>query len=191
MFITLYGINNIGKSTQAELLVDRLKAEGKDAVYVKYPVYELEPTGVFLNDYLRGRIDKKISEEELQMWFVMNRFQFENQLKTWLSEGKYVVSEDYVGTGIAWGLSKGADLAWLEAINAPLVKEDLAILLDGERFKEASEAGHEHESNDELMKRSREVHLELGERYAWLKVGVVPGAEATADLLWEVISGKI
>ena len=63
MFITLYGINNIGKSTQALRLVERLKAEGFDAVYVKFPVYDVEPTGVYLNQFLRSGGAQEISEE--------------------------------------------------------------------------------------------------------------------------------
>ncbi len=51
--IVFYGINNLGKSTQAELLVERIKQEGKKAQHIKYPIYELEPTGSMINRYLR------------------------------------------------------------------------------------------------------------------------------------------
>ena len=32
-FIAIYGVNNIGKTTHAKLIVERLKKEGHDAVY--------------------------------------------------------------------------------------------------------------------------------------------------------------
>jgi len=187
MLITLYGINNIGKSTQALRLVEHLKAAGQDAVYVKYPVYELEPTGVFLNQFLRSGQAQKISEEELQTWFTLNRYQFEPTLKEWLAEGKIVVAEDYTGTGIAWGTVKGAKTEWLEVLNTYLVKEDLAILLDGERHISAMEEGHLHESNDGFMQRSRQVHLDLAERYEWTVVPVQESKEGTEALLWEAV----
>ena len=99
MLITLYGINNIGKSTQAKKLVERLESEGKTVKYIKYPVYEIEPTGRFLNDFLRGggteQAAKAASEEELQMWFTLNRYQFEPTLKKWLADGVIVIAEDY------------------------------------------------------------------------------------------------
>ena len=38
-FIVLYGINNLGKTTQAKMLVDKLKLHGLEAEYLKYPVY--------------------------------------------------------------------------------------------------------------------------------------------------------
>ena len=191
MFITLYGINNIGKSTQALRLVERLKAEGFDAVYVKFPVYDVEPTGVYLNQFLRSGGAQEISEEELQMWFAMNRFQFEPTLREWLKDGKVVVAEDYTGTGIAWGMVKGASKEWLESLNRPLIKEDLAVLLDGERFVHATEEGHIHETNEEFMKLARQIHLDLGEAYGWVKIPVQPTKDETAALVWEVVKVHI
>jgi len=187
MLITLYGINNIGKTTQALRLVERLKEAGHDAVYVKFPVYEIQPTGTYLNSFLRSGDAQKITEEELQMWFTLNRYQFEPKLKQWLSEGKIVIAEDYIGTGIAWGTVKGASTEWLESMNKHLVKEDLAIMIDGERFMDAAENGHLHESNDEFMKRSRQVHLELAERYNWTVVPLQKGVEKMNETLWQLL----
>jgi len=44
-FIVLYGINNLGKTTQTRILVDKLKLHGLKAEYLKYPVYDLAPSG--------------------------------------------------------------------------------------------------------------------------------------------------
>jgi thymidylate kinase len=191
MLITLYGINNIGKSTQALRLVERLRAAGWDAVYCKYPVYEMEPTGRYLNEFLRSGGAQTISEEELQMWFTLNRYQFQPTLQKWLAEGKIVVAEDYTGTGIAWGTVKGAKTEWLETLNEGLVKEDLALLLDGDRFTKAQEEGHLHEANEAFMKRARQIHLELGEKYGWIHVPVEPGIEKTELLIWEEVQSRI
>lgn len=188
MLITLYGINNIGKTTHALRLVERLKSEGYEAVHVKYPVYDLEPTGVFLNQFLRSGGAQGISEEELQMWFTLNRYQFEPRLKKMLAEGKVVVAEDYTGTGIAWGTVKGASTAWLEILNQHLIKEDAAFLLVGERKRAASEEGHLHESNDVFMERSADVHLALGEKYGWNCVEVAESKDETAERLWNAVA---
>lgn len=186
MLITIYGINNIGKTTQAKKLVERLIAEGYEAEYVKYPVYDVEPSGPFINEVLRG--GKEISERELQMWFAVNRHQFEPQLKKWLDGGKIVVAEDYTGTGIAWGTVKGADTKWLEVVNEGLVKEDVALMLDGERFVGAMEEGHVHETNFDFMQRSKEVHAMLAEKYGWNKVEVLSGdINGTAERLWNAV----
>lgn len=186
MLITLYGINNIGKTTHTTLLVERLKEAGFDAVRVKYPVYDMEPSGGFLNRVLRE--GATVSEEELQLWFVLNRHQFQPTLQGWLDEGKIVVAEDYTGTGIAWGTAKGLETEWLESLNRHLIQEDLAILLDGERFVAATEAGHLHEEDHDLVTRCRTVHLELGSKYGWEKVIVQAKPSDTFDLLWDRVA---
>jgi thymidylate kinase len=185
-FITFYGINNIGKSTHAQKLTDRLKAEGFDAVFVKFPVYDLEPTGPYLNNFLRqGK--QEIPEEELQMWFTLNRFQFQPQLKKWLEEGKIVVAEDYTGTGLAWGSLKGASLDWLVEINKHLLKEDLGILIEGQRAINAKEDGHIHETDDDLVEKCKTVLQDLAVKYDWQKVQLCEKKEDTAGKVWEVV----
>ncbi len=186
-FITLYGVNNIGKSTQARFLIERLKSEGFDPYYLKYPVYELEPTGTFLNKTLRNKNGQEISEDELQMWFVLNRYQNEKEIKKLLSEGKIVIAEDYIGTGIAWGMSKGLRLEWLEHLNKFLLKEDFAILLEGERHVRSIEKNHVHEQNNVLVERARENFLLLAERYSWKKLRLSRSKKESAELIWETV----
>jgi len=185
-FITFYGINNIGKSTHARILCDRLKKEGFEPVFVKYPVYEVEPTGEFLNKVLRTG-EQKITEEELQLWFALNRHQYEPTLKKHLMDGKTVIAEDYIGTGIAWGITKGANEDWLEEINKYLLRPDLSILLEGERTIQAVEKGHIHETNDELMVRARKTHVSLAKKFAWHVIKMQERKQDTAKLVWETV----
>jgi len=182
-FITFYGINNIGKSTHANILCERLRKEGYECVYLKYPIYDIEPSGPYLNKIIRGN-DQRITENELQLWFTVNRHQFESELKKMLAEGKTVVAEDYTGTGIAWGLTKGSDEAWLEAINSKLLKPNFSILIDGERARNAIEQGHIHETKDDLIQKSREIHLYLAKKYGWEIVPLQEKFEDTAKLVW-------
>jgi len=189
--LTLYGINNIGKTTHTLRLVEKLKQEGFDVVRVKYPVYDVPPSGDFLNQALRSGKPQTISEQELQLWFVLNRWQFQPTIEQWLKQGKIVVAEDYIGTGIAWGTTKGVETSRLEILNEGLLKEDLAILLDGERFTEATEKGHLHETNNELIARCRTVHLELAQRYGWQKVEVQPNPDDTFARIWAYVEKKL
>ncbi len=188
--ITIYGINNIGKSTHAKLLVERLKKEGRKVFYVKYPIYDLSPTGPFLNDVLRGGL-QKISEDELQLWFVLNRYQYEPEILRLLDEGYIVVAEDYIGTGIAWGTAKGLDTAWLEEMNKHLIKEDFAILLEGKRDKKSREKKHVHETNDVLIEKCVSVLEILAEKYGWKKIQTQKEIADTAGAVWEVVKNVI
>lgn len=186
-FITLYGINNIGKTTQAKRLVEKLRGAGLKAEYIKYPIYDLAPTGPLINEVLRSG-EQKISEDELQMWFVMNRYQFQPSLIAMLEDGVNVVAEDYIGTGIAWGMAKGLEESFLECVNGKLIKEDLAILMEGVRDATAIEDGHVHEKNEELIEKCRAIFTKLGEKYGWEKVLVDSDWDVTTERLWEVVS---
>lgn len=171
--ITLYGINGIGKTTQVELLVQFLQSLGKNASRLKYPVYDLEPEGPFIYKYLREpefRSKNELSTEELQMKYAENRRRYESELKKRLDSGEWIVAEDYTGTGIAWGLTWGANLEYLEDINKDLFQPDLSILMHGERFDTAIEAGHRNETNADRIRICRNFHLLLRDRYQWKQV---------------------
>lgn len=186
-FIVFYGINNLGKSTQAKILVRSLKKEGKKAEYLKYPIYNLKPTGSFINQVLRSGKKQKISEEELQIWYTLNRFQFEPKLKAKLEKGVWIIAEDYIGTGLAWGWAKGADLKYLENLNNPLLKEDLAIFFHGQRFLSGKEKVHLHESDDKLMENCQKKHQLLAQKYHWQKINANGAREEIARKIWQII----
>jgi thymidylate kinase len=187
--IAIYGVNNIGKTTHALRLTKRLRQDGYRAVYVKYPVYSLRPTGVFLNKILRGSRGNKqsMSEEELQMWFTLNRYQFESKLREMLERGVIVVAEDYTGTGIGWGMTKGAKREWLEEINRGLLREDFAILMEGKRAVKSREASHIHESDDILIARAEKNFSKLAALYRWKRIKVQKTKQDTAEAIYLVV----
>lgn len=185
-FITLYGINNLGKTTQAERLVAKLNSIGKPAVHLKYPRYDIQPSGPFINAILReGQTTS--SQKEVEMWMAINRYQAEQPLIEQL-EKTIVVSEDYTGGGIAWGVANGSPMEWMEQINGYLRKEDFAILLDGERFSGATEAGHIHETNEPLIQRCREVFQELARRYQWPIVSANGTMDSVQAAIWQLVN---
>lgn len=190
MFITFYGINNIGKTYHARRLTQRLNDAGRKAIYIKYPIYDLAPSGPYLNKILREH-GQNMSEQELQLWFVLNRYQFQPQLKEFLQKGFVVVAEDYIGTGIAWGMAKSKIPArmqrHLELMNKYLVQPDVAILLDGKRQKKSREAGHIHESDEKLLARCQRIFKKLAQKYHWKKVITHEDKDVTAARIWRVI----
>lgn len=183
MFITIYGINNIGKTTQAKILVKNLRKKGLRVKYMKFPRYDLKPTGPSINSVLRSPRGQKISEDELQMWFILNRYQAQPGLKKLLRDGYIIIAEDYTGTGIAWGMAKGCDEKWLTEGNKFLLKEDLAIFLYGKRHEIAKERIHVHEQNDDLIKKSDKAHFYLADKYKWRKISVNGSVLGTSKLI--------
>ncbi|PJE70133.1 hypothetical protein COU97_01290 [Candidatus Shapirobacteria bacterium CG10_big_fil_rev_8_21_14_0_10_48_15] len=187
-FIVLYGANNLGKSTQVRFLVQRLEQEGVPAKLLKYPIYDLEPTGPQINAVLRKGV--AMTDEGLQDLFARNRRDFEPILKEVLGRGIWVVAEDYTGTGVSWGVTHNIPLATMEEINKGLLKEDLAILLDGERFSAGIEREHRHEAGSDWEK-ARQVHLELASRYGWEVVNANQTMERVSGAIWEIVRKQV
>jgi thymidylate kinase len=169
-FIAIYGTNGIGKTTQTERLVAFLQAYGKNASRLKYPIYDLEPEGSFIYKYLRDpkfRAKNELSTHELQKKYADNRKRYEKELKRRLNNGEWIVAEDYLGTGIAWGLTWGGNLEYLEKINSKLFKTDLAILMHGERFNTAIEKDHRNEMNADRIQICKNFHFLLSRLHSW------------------------
>ncbi len=170
LLIPFYGINNLGKTTQAKLTVEALCARGYDAVYQKYAVYDLEPSGPLINEVLRSKNPYNLPPIAFQTLQALNRTQFEPQLKQWLAEGKIIIAEDYTGTGLAWGIGAGLSKEYLMRVNSHLLKEDMAFYFHGKRFTQAVEKGHLHEENDELTNTVSTAHAELATELGWIPV---------------------
>lgn len=186
-FIVLYGINNLGKTTQAKELVDRLKSEGEPAWYLKYAVYNLVPSGPALNAYLRGGNPHGLSPREFQLIQALNRTQHQGVLSEMLSIG-HVVCEDYVGTSIAWGAGAGVDIEFLVKINSHLREPDVALLFEGQRFPSGIESSHCHESDPELTEKVRKIHLSLAGKFGWVVINANNSPEVVHEEIWNIVS---
>ncbi len=188
--MVLYGSNNLGKSKQLELLERDWQLMGRPYTRLKYPIYSSE-TGILINSVLRPDENGnkiKMGDEELQYWFAENRLQFQPQLMELLKMGD-VIAEDYKGTGMSWGLTKGVSRELLDLFNQGIIDPDIAILLDGAvRFSGGIERGHRHEAaGDAVWELNRKIHLELAAEYGW----EIVNANESPELVHENIMKKI
>ena len=164
--IVIYGINNIGKTTQAALLAGYLAKKGLDVKQIKYPDYSLEPTGPKLYSLLRAG-KQELSEKELQSLFIENLKALMPRVQQLLDSGVCIIFEDYSATTVAWGSAKGLDEESLRKQTSFAIQEDIAILLDGERFISSKEEKHIHEYDEVLMQKVRNRFLDLANEYGW------------------------
>ncbi len=185
--IVFYGTNNLGKSTQARLLVTKLKKAGWPTEYFKYPLYDLEPSGPIINDYLRHNNPYNLSPREAQIIYVLNRTQYQTELQKKLDQGINIIAEDYIGTSLAWGIGTEIEIDFLERINNHLIKEDLAILFNGERFKSSIENNHKHETDEKLFAKVKQIHLDLAKKYNWQIINANLSIEEINDILFKII----
>lgn len=186
-FVTLLGVNNIGKSTQVRMLAERIEKEGYKVESRKYPDYHIAPTGPILNAYLREGNPLKLSPREFQIINALNRTQGDVMLRMLISLGTSVVAEDYTGTGIAWGIGTGAEKDFLLHLNLHLLTEDVAILLDGDPFLEGEEERHAHENNRDLIEHVRNIHRDLAPELGWIPVNANRPREEVHEEIWRYV----
>jgi thymidylate kinase len=187
-FIVIYGANNLGKSIRVKLLVKAIKKSVRKAEYIKYPIYNSEPSGKLINEYLRKGNPYKFSPREFQLLHFIDQTRFEPILKNKLEKGINIVAEDYSGTTIAWGLATGVSGKLLEYLYKFILKEDITFLFDGERFAHAEEKNHKHETDENLMKKVRKTHLQVGKKYSWKKVNANLPIEELQAIIWKEVS---
>jgi dTMP kinase len=189
-FVAIYGINGIGKTTQVEILVKYLQSKGLKTSRLKYPVYNLEPEGPFIYKYLRDpqfRSGNELSTDALQQKYADNRARYEAELKKRLDDGEWIIAEDYVGTGIAWGLTWGSNLEYLENINEHLMLTDISILMHGERFSTAIEKDHRNEMEAERIQICKNFHLLLANKYGWKVINANQSMEKVKEDIVKII----
>ncbi|MFZ2202007.1 MAG: hypothetical protein WAV56_01280 [Microgenomates group bacterium] len=193
MFIVLYGPNNLGKSKQFDLLEILWQEVGRPYARIKYPIYD-SPTGQLINRVLRPTPGDEIvsmAEVELQAVFAQNRRWFEPTLRQLLLRGD-VLAEDYVGTGLAWGMTGGVSREELDVFNSGLLRPDIEILLDGSRFSNGVEKRHRNEgAGQEVWERNRRIHQELAREFGWVIVNANGEPEEIHTRIRDVILPRL
>ena len=150
VLIVFEGIDGAGKSTQAEILLDRLKGRGYDVAYFREP-----------SESKWGREIKKWAlladslspEEELELFQKDRRENVERNLKPALEERKIVILDRYYYSTIAYQGAKGIDHEMIKKANEEfIVKPDLVFILDIDA-KKGLERIQNRKKKDKLFER--------------------------------------
>jgi len=128
ILIVFEGIDGSGKSTQAEILLERLQEEDFDAVYFREPS--------------KGKWGRKIKKkalhpdslspaEELDLFQKDRRENVEKNLKPALKKKRIVILDRYYYSTIAYQGAKGIDEKLIRRMNEEFVVEpDLVFIFD-------------------------------------------------------------
>lgn len=190
--IVLYGVNNMGKTTQAKMLVESLILHfSKQAEYIKYPIYTIEPSGTLINSYIKQGNPNKLTPREFQLLHVLNRTQHQADLRKKLEKGTWIVAEDYIGSGIAWGMAEGIKKDFLYTINSHLIQEDLGILFTGKPFAEQIDKNNIHETNTDLTNKANQAFDQLSKEFSWHQIKADQDKQAVQQEILNIIKSKL
>lgn len=101
-FIVLEGADGSGKTTQFNLLKERLENENYVVEVFDFPRYE-EPSSHFVRKYLNGEYGPAASIDPYtaSIFYALDRFEAAPKIYEALAEGKVVLSNRYVGSNMA------------------------------------------------------------------------------------------
>jgi dTMP kinase len=127
LLIAFEGLDQSGKQTQAELLRDRLKADGHKVRLLSFPDYGTS-IGEEIARALQGERD--YGADVMQLLYVANRYERKDEILRWLEGGLIVICDRYRSSSVAYGEAMGLDPAWLTDMQKFLPEPGITFLLD-------------------------------------------------------------
>jgi dTMP kinase len=169
VFVTFEGLDGSGKSTQAELLVEALRADGREVVATR------EPGGTPLGEEVRRLLLEGV---DMSAWaeaalFAAARAELaERVIAPALEAGNDVVSDRYVDSSLAYqGLARGLGVERvlalnLNATNGLLPDQTFLVLVDPE-VAAARSAGEDRIEREglELQRKVDQAYRELASMF--------------------------
>jgi dTMP kinase len=132
LFLSFEGIDGSGKSTQARLLADHLRAQGRDVVLTR------EPGGSAGAEEIRALVlqgdpDRWSAETEILLFTAARRDHMERTILPALADGKIVICDRFAdSTRMYQGLSRGDLRAVVDQLHTLMIPRDpdRTILID-------------------------------------------------------------
>jgi dTMP kinase len=189
VLIVFEGLDQSGKQTQAELLRDRLKADGRKARLLSFPDYGTS-IGEEIARALQG--EREYGADVMQLLYIANRYERRPDLERWLDGGLVLVCDRYIASSIAYGEAQGLDPAWLGDMQKFLPSPDLTIMLDiapETAVRRKSLDRDRYERDLTMQTRVRESYRRLAGAQNWLRLdGERPKDAIAADVFNGVVT---
>lgn len=132
-FITVEGIEGVGKSSNIQFIAECLKEQGCQVVLTREPGGT--PIGERVRDILLSEfIEKTLPQTELLLLYAARLQHVEHVIKPALKEGKWVICDRFVDATYAYqGAGRGVDLNVIDRLNEWTLgsfRADYTIILD-------------------------------------------------------------
>ena len=191
MLIAFEGLDQSGKQTQAELLRDRLKADGHKSRLVSFPDYATS-IGEEIARALQG--EREYGADVMQLLYVANRYERKPDLQRWLDGGLILVCDRYLASSVAYGAAFGLDPDWLTDMQRFLPAPAVTILLDiaPETAAERKSADRDRYERDlALLGRVRDAYRRLAADPSWVRIDGERPRDAIAADVFTAVSARL
>lgn len=212
-FIVIDGTDGSGKTTQFNLLIDKLKAEGFAVELADFPQYNTKSAGL-VEEYLSGKYGgaDEVTPYQSSIFYAVDRFDASFKIRQWLKDGKIVIANRYVsaslghqGGKIANQLERKVFFNWLYELEYKLFnipKPDLSLILhvEAEIAQKLAANRHRedwvgktrdiHEENLNHLQKAEQVYLEIAQTFPDFKLikctreGEIMSREGIHELVW-------
>ncbi|HET6957724.1 MAG TPA: dTMP kinase [Vicinamibacterales bacterium] len=186
--IAFEGLDQSGKQTQAELLRDFLKEQGRKARLVSFPDY-----GTSIGEEIARALsnERDYGPDVMQLLYVANRYEKKSDLERWIEGGLILVSDRYTASSVAYGEAFGLDPAWLTDMQRFLPPATLTILLDiapDTAVKRKSVDRDRYERDLAMQARVRESYHRQAQSQGWV---VLDGERAKDAIAADVVEAAL
>jgi dTMP kinase len=183
--IAFEGLDQSGKQTQAELLRDYLKAQGRKARLVSFPDY-----GTSIGEEIARALsnERDYDADVMQLLYVANRYEKKPDLTRWIEGGLILVADRYTASSVAYGEAFGLDPAWLTDMQRFLPPATLTILLDiapETAVRRKSVDRDRYERDLAMQARVRESYHRQASAQGWI---VLDGERARDAITADIVS---
>lgn len=188
-FVVIEGVDCTGKTTQVELLMNKLKKIGKKIKLLDFPTYEKTPGGTVVKWYLEGKFGdlEHVSPEVASLTFALDRYQFAKENYEALEKGYILLANRYTQSNIGHqggafnGIQRKEFIEWLEKVESRMPQPDMVIYLDlpieiaqklkeKRGFKKGAKESDIHEKDMQHLKNARNSYLETAKKENWVVI---------------------
>jgi dTMP kinase len=188
VFIVIEGLDGSGKTTQANLLAERLQ-KTHNVFFTAEPSHG--KIGTFIRDDCLYE-NKRLPIEAEALLFAADRIEHvKNKIAPALAEGKIVVCDRYIYSSLAYQGSTGLSLDWIKTINARALQPDFSIFIDvsPEKVLERLQRKKSVMEILETQQKVREVYMKFVEKGELILIdGDKPKGLVFAELFSRVLS---
>lgn len=190
--ITIEGLDGSGKATQSELLLQRLREQGRRVRKVSFPDYDSD-SSMLVRMYLAGQFGKKpedVNAYAASAFFAVDRYaSYKKDWKSFYEEGGIVIADRYTTSNAIHQCSKLPEDQWDEfldwlfdfeyrllGIPAPdlvvylHVDTEISQKLMTERYGGDESRKDIHEGNRSYLERSQQAARYCCRRLGWKEI---------------------